>query len=103
MGAEVKLRRLRMDEMRANPEWKNLRLGVIGEEKEDGLSYGYEDGPLNALEVMSALKIAGYIAEQESDTAHANTYNTAYTQCFESPYSGGGIPNDPAAYVNGKG
>lgn len=92
-----------LDVMRAQPEWNGLyRLGLDAE-KEDALSYGYEDGPLNALEVMSALKIADYIATAEQDTEKAAVYNAAYLQCFESPYSGGGNPNDPTAYENGKG
>lgn len=81
------------------------RLGLDAD-GEDILSYGYEDGPLNALEVMSALKIAGYIATEEGETAKAATYNTAYDQCFDAnSYDDGGPENaDPAnAYTNGKG
>lgn len=92
-----------LDVMRAQPEWNGLYCLGLDDEKEDALSYGYEDGPLNALEVMAALKIAGYIAEAEGETTKAELYNAAYAQCFESPYSGGGNPNDPAAYENGKG
>lgn len=81
------------------------RLGLDAD-GEDILSYGYEDGPLNALEVMSALKIAGYIATEEGETAKAATYNTAYDQCFDAnSYDDGGPENaDPTnAYTNGKG
>lgn len=92
-----------LDVMRAQPEWNGLYCLGLDENKEDALSYGYEDGPLNALEVMSALKIADYIATAEQETEKAAVYNAAYLQCFESPYSGGGNPNDPAAYENGKG
>lgn len=92
-----------LDVMRAQPEWNGLYCIGVDEEKEDALSYGYEDGPLNALEVMAALKTAAYIAEAEGQTDKAKTYNAAYLQCFESPYSGGGNPNKPDSYVNGKG
>ena len=90
-----------LDVMKAQEEWTLYRIGV-NEDGEDQLSYGYEDGPLNALEVMAALKTAAYIAEEEDD-ARAAVYQKAYDQCFESPYSGGGNPNDPDSYVNGKG
>ncbi|SBV92431.1 Ig-like domain-containing surface protein (fragment) [uncultured Eubacteriales bacterium] len=90
------------DVMKAQELWLTDNVGV-NEDGDDMLSYGYEDGPLNALEVMSALKIAAYIADGEGDTARTATYNLAYDQCFESPYSGGGNPNDPDSYVNGKG
>lgn len=81
------------------------RLGLDAD-GEDILSYGYEDGPLNALEVMSALKIAGYIAVEEDETAKAAIYNTAYDQCYDAnSYDDGGPENaDPTnAYTNGKG
>ena len=90
-----------LDVMKDQEEWTLYRIGV-NEDGEDQLSYGYEDGPLNALEVMAALKTAAYIAEEEDD-ARAAVYQKAYDQCFESPYSGGGNPNDPESYVNGKG
>ena len=91
-----------LDVMKSQALWLTDSIGV-NEEGDDMLSYGYEDGPLNALEVMSALKIASYIADQEGETGKAATYHLAYDQCFESPYSGGGIPNDPGSYENGKG
>jgi hypothetical protein len=91
-----------LDVMKSQALWASDSIGV-NEEGDDMLSYGYEDGPLNALEVMSALKIASYIADQEGETEKAATYHLAYDQCFESPYSGGGIPNDPGSYENGKG
>ncbi len=90
-----------LDVMKDQEAWSLYRIGV-NEEGEDQLSYGYEDGPLNALEVMAALKTAAYIAEEEGDP-RAETYSLAYDQCFESPYSGGGNPNDPNSYENGKG
>ncbi|MBC5737485.1 Ig-like domain-containing protein [Lawsonibacter faecis] len=90
-----------IDVMKAQEGWSLYRIGV-DENGEDQLSYGYEDASLNALEVMAALKTAAYIAEAEGDP-RAEVYATAYSQCFESPYSGGGVPNDPNSYVNGKG
>ena len=92
-----------LDVMRAQPEWDGLYCIGVDDEKEDALSYGYEDGPLNALEVMAALKVAAYIAGAEGEADKAATYNVAYGQCFESSYSGGSIPNNPNAYENGKG
>ncbi len=91
-----------LDLMKEQPLWTSDKIGVNGE-GEDMLSYGYEDGPLNALEVMSALKIASYIADEENKTEAAEKYHAAYDTCFESPYSGGGIPNNSNSYVNGKG
>lgn len=90
-----------LDVMKAQEEWELYQIGV-DENGEDMLSYGFEDASLNALEVMAALKTAAYIAESEGD-ARVETYKLAYDQCFESPYSGGGNPNDPTSYVNGKG
>ena len=91
-----------LDLMKDQDAWELYRIGV-DENGEDALSYGYEDGPLNALEVMAALKVAAYIAGAEGEADKAATYNVAYGQCFESPYSGGGNPNNPASYENGKG
>lgn len=90
-----------LDVMKAQSGWSLYRIGV-DESGEDALSYGYEDGPLNALEVMAALKIAAHICSAEG-SSKAQTYELAYNTCFESPYSGGGVPNDPASFENGKG
>lgn len=90
-----------IDVMKSQDEWELYTIGV-DENGDDALSYGYEDASLNALEVMAALKTAAYIAGEESDP-RAATYSTAYDMCFTSPYSGGGVPNDPGAYINGKG
>ena len=87
-----------LDMMKKQDAWKLYGLGLDAE-GEDALSYGYEDGPLNALEVMGMLKVASYISNSENDTQHAQIYDLAYNQCFESPYSGG----QDGEYVNGKG
>lgn len=91
-----------LDMMKSNPLWTSDYLGLDGD-GEDALSYGYEDGPLNALEVMAALKIASFIADGERDV-RAATYKAAYDLSFHpDSYSGGGLQNDITSYVNGKG
>lgn len=92
-----------MDMMKNQPQW-DFKVGV-DTDGNDHLSYGFEDGPLNALEVMAALKTAAYIAKDADPVKYAdkvNTYEAAYDLCYESPYSGGGVNND-TGYVNGKG
>ncbi len=93
-----------IDMMKAQPQWKQYGIGVDAK-GEDHLSYGFEDGPLNALEVMMALKTTSYIAKDSDAAAYADQiakYEKAYDLCYESPYSGGGANNDKG-YVNGKG
>ncbi|MBY9077568.1 hypothetical protein KIH86_26985 [Paenibacillus sp. HN-1] len=68
----------------------------VDENGDDALSYGYEDGPLNALEVMSALKVASYITAK-SYPADSVKYDLAYEQAYNGSYS----KDEP--YVNGKG
>lgn len=92
-----------MDMMKNQPQWK-FKVGV-DTEGNDHLSYGFEDGPLNALEVMAALKTAAYIAKDADSVKYADKvskYEAAYDLCYESPYSGGGVNNDKG-YINGKG
>ncbi len=92
-----------IDMMKNQPQWQ-FNVGV-DTEGNDHLSYGFEDGPLNALEVMAALKTAVYIAKDADPVKYADkvtTYEAAYDLCYESPYSGGGVNNDQG-YVNGKG
>jgi hypothetical protein len=92
-----------MDMMKSQAQWK-YKVGV-DENGEDHLSYGFEDGPLNALEVMAALKTAAYITKDADAAKYADKiakYEAAYDLCYESPYSGGGVKNDQG-YVNGKG
>jgi hypothetical protein len=75
--------------MAKRPEWAaNVGVDANGE---DSLSYGFEDGPLNALEVMSMLKTASNIVGKQE-------YKDAYDALFDaSGYS----KEEP--YVNGKG
>ncbi|MCU6708665.1 hypothetical protein M6D81_08035 [Paenibacillus sp. J5C_2022] len=80
--------------MEQQPEWQS-KVGVSAD-KEDALSYGFEDGPLNALELMSALKTAGYVTES-AYPSDAQRYKEAYAAVFEGGYS------KEAPYVNGKG
>ena len=75
--------------MEQRPEWaSNVGVDANGE---DSLSYGYEDAPLNALEVMSILKTASNIIGKQD-------YKDAYELLFDaSGYS----KEEP--YINGKG
>ncbi|MBD3941397.1 hypothetical protein IF188_06760 [Microbacterium sp. NEAU-LLC] len=75
--------------MEQRPEWAS-HVGVDAD-GEDSLSYGYEDAPLNALEVMSILKTASNIVGKQE-------YKDAYELLFDtSGYS----KEEP--YINGKG
>lgn len=80
--------------MERQEQWKS-KIGV-DENGDDALSYGYEDGPLNALQVMAALKSASYIVAK-SYPADAAKYELAYEQAFAGSYS----KEEP--YINGKG
>ncbi|WP_177246077.1 hypothetical protein [Paenibacillus sp. BC26] len=60
-------------------------VGVDGDGN-DALSYGYEDGPLNALEVMAALKTAAYVTA-EKYPEDAAKYEAAYDKSFDGDYS----------------
>lgn len=75
--------------MEQRPEWaSNVGVDADGE---DSLSYGFEDAPLNALEVMSILKTASNIIGKQE-------YKDAYDLLFDaSGYS----KEEP--YINGKG
>jgi hypothetical protein len=75
--------------MEQRPEWAS-HVGVDAD-GEDSLSYGFEDAPLNALEVMSMLKTASNIIGKQE-------YKDAYDALFDaSGYS----KEEP--YINGKG
>lgn len=76
-------------DMEQRPEWAS-KVGVDAE-GEDSLSYGYEDAPLNALEVMSILKTAGNIVGKQN-------YKDAYELLFDAS---GYDKTEP--YANGKG
>jgi hypothetical protein len=81
--------------MEKQVEWKS-NVGVYPN-GEDALSYGYEDGPLNALEVMATLKTAMTVTKDkypEDQAFFQKAYDLAYDA---SSYS----KEDP--YVNGKG
>lgn len=80
--------------MEQQPAWQH-KVGV-DENGEDALSYGYEDGPLKALDVLAILKTAIYI----TGNTHPETlqrYKDAYDLAFDSSYS----KEEP--FVNGKG
>ncbi|MFD0716363.1 hypothetical protein [Paenibacillus sp. GCM10027626] len=81
--------------MERQEEWKS-KVGVDGPGGNDALSYGYEDAPLNALEVMAVLKAAGFITAA-SYPADSAKYEVAYNQAFDGEYS------KEAPYLNGKG
>ncbi|THF84230.1 hypothetical protein [Cohnella fermenti] len=87
-----------LDEMKSQPEWSQYKLGLVGEDgdKEDGLSYGFEDAPLNALELMSVLKTATTVTAADYP-ANSAKYQLAYEQTYDSSYS------TSAEYINGKG
>jgi hypothetical protein len=80
--------------MEQQPQWQ-FKVGVDADGN-DALSYGYEDGPLNALEVMAALKVASYITKNVYPADSAK-YEMAYNQAYDSSYS----KEEP--FVNGKG
>lgn len=80
--------------MEQQPQWQ-WKIGVDAN-GDDALSYGFEDAPLNALEVMAALKTASYVVAQ-SNPVDAAKYQAAYEMAFNSGYS----KEEP--YVNGKG
>lgn len=80
--------------MEQQPQWQH-KVGV-DENGEDALSYGYEDGPLKALEMMAILKTAIYVtAEKHPGTLQK--YKDAYDLAFDSSYS----KEEP--FINGKG
>ncbi|WP_308637596.1 hypothetical protein [Paenibacillus silvisoli] len=60
-------------------------VGVDGDGN-DALSYGYEDGPLNALEVMAALKTAAYVTK-ETYPEDAARFEAEYEKAFDGDYS----------------
>lgn len=80
--------------MEQQAQWQ-AKVGV-DQSGNDALSYGFEDAPLNALEVMAVLKTAGYVTADRYPTDSAK-YKAAYEQSFDNSYS------KDAPYVNGKG
>jgi hypothetical protein len=81
-------------EMEKQPEWSS-NVGIY-ENKDEALSYGYEDGPLNALEVMATLKTAMTVTGKDYPMDQ-KMYQDAYNLTFDSSYS------KEESYVNGKG
>ncbi|URN95049.1 MAG: hypothetical protein NAG76_01975 [Candidatus Pristimantibacillus lignocellulolyticus] len=82
--------------MKQKELWK-YSVGV-DENGDDALSYGYEDGPLNVLQIMSFLKAAIVITENSDMYSHdTEKYKVAYELAFNGGYS------TEAPYVNGKG
>ncbi|MDM5330699.1 hypothetical protein [Neobacillus sp. CF12] len=81
-------------EMEKQPEWSS-NVGIY-DTKDEALSYGYEDGPLNALEVMATLKTAMTVTSKDYPMDQ-KMYQDAYNLTFDSSYS----KEEP--YVNGKG
>jgi hypothetical protein len=81
--------------MEEQPLWE-VKVGV-DEDEEDALSYGYEDGPLNALEVMSVLKTAINVTS-EAYPEDQELFSKAYDLTFDAA---GYSKEEP--YVNGKG
>ncbi|WP_185601776.1 hypothetical protein [Paenibacillus sp. 598K] len=75
-------------------EWAH-KVGVDAN-GDDALSYGYEDGPLKALEIMAILKAALYITAG-SHPETQQKYQEAYDLAFASSYS----KEEP--FINGKG
>jgi hypothetical protein len=81
-------------EMEKQPEWSS-NVGIF-DNKDEALSYGYEDGPLNALEVMATLKTAMTVTGKDYPMDQ-KMYQEAYNLTFDSSYS------KEESYVNGKG
>lgn len=81
--------------MEEQPLW-DVKVGV-DENGDDALSYGYEDGPLNALEVMSVLKTAMTVTA-EAYPEDQELFSKAYDLTFDAA---GYSKDEP--YVNGKG
>ncbi|MFB9279546.1 hypothetical protein [Cohnella cellulosilytica] len=80
--------------MESQPQWAS-KVGVDAN-GDDALSYGFEDGPLNALQLMAFLKTASYVTAEAYPLDSAR-YQTAYDQAFEPEYS------KAEPYANGKG
>lgn len=83
-----------IDIMENQPLWqKNVGVDANGD---DALSYGYEDGPLNVLEMMAALKTAIYVTAEEYPLDQAR-FKAEYDKSYASSYS------KKETFENGKG
>lgn len=70
--------------MEQQVEWKS-NVGV-DENGDDALSYGYEDGPLNALQIMAILKTAINVTDK-AYSADIAKFEAAYDMAYEASYS----------------
>ncbi len=70
--------------MEKQVQWKS-NVGVDGN-GEDALSYGFEDGPLNVLQIMAALKTAITVTDQAYSDDIA-TFKAAYDLAYDASYS----------------
>ncbi len=80
--------------MQSQPQWSS-KVGVDAN-GDDALSYGFEDGPLNALQLMAFLKTASTVTAEAYPLDSAR-YQAAYDMAFDGEYS------KAEPYVNGKG
>lgn len=83
------------------PYWEH-NVGVDSSPShDDALSYGYEDGPLNALEVMATLKTAMTVTK-DFYPMDQEKFKSAYDLTFSSSYdkAANSLTNE---YTNGKG
>lgn len=85
--------------MEQRPEWaSNVGVDADGE---DSLSYGFEDAPLNALEVMSILKTAGnIIGKQEYKDAYDVLFDTSGYSKEEPYFNGKGYIDMATEYID---
>lgn len=80
--------------IKQQPLWKD-NVGVYPDGT-DALSYGFEDGPLKALDLMAILKTAATVSKEKYPTDHQK-FKSAYDLTYDSTFS------SEAPYVNGKG
>lgn len=76
----------------------------INEDGDDILAYGFEDGPLNALEVMAAIKGAIHIASNSNTGGRFDTdlavYRAAYEEFYRPQYSTSAPYNNGQGYID---
>ncbi len=81
-------------DMQSQAQWSS-KVGVDAN-GDDALSYGFEDGPLNALQLMAFLKTASTVTAEAYPLDSAR-YQAAYDMAFDGEYS------KAEPYANGKG